>query len=90
MEHDLLEQLMEKCKQFEWYSLTLDDMTDVTDTAQLLICTRGVNNDFDIIPGTTFDGVNERQCNWRGFAYESERGHKEAWNSMEKIEKCHD
>lgn len=48
MERDLLEQLMHKSEQFDWYSLALDDSTDVTDTAQLLIFIRGVNDEFDI------------------------------------------
>lgn len=40
---NLLEQLIVASGQFEWYSLALDESTNIQDTAQLLIFIRGVN-----------------------------------------------
>jgi len=45
---DLLKQLMLKSEKFDYFSIALDDSTDITDTAQLLIFIRGINSDFEI------------------------------------------
>lgn len=45
---NIYDQLREKAKHFHSYSLALDESTDVTDTAQLAIYIRGVDNNFDV------------------------------------------
>ena len=45
---DIESQFKENAKHFKWYSLTLDESTDSTDTVQLLMFIRGVNNDFEV------------------------------------------
>ena len=40
---NLSEQLFEARKSFEWYSLALDESTDIEDTAQLLVFIRGID-----------------------------------------------
>ena len=45
---DLTLQLQDTSKHFLWYSLALDESTDVQDTAQLLIFIRGINNSFKL------------------------------------------
>jgi len=59
---DLKDQLQQKCKIFEHYSIALDESTDISSTAQLSIFVRGVESDFtvteellDVVPmtGTT-------------------------------------
>ena len=42
------EQLKIVSKKFEYFSLALDESTDISDTSQLLIFVRGVNGDFAI------------------------------------------
>uniref|UniRef100_A0AAG5D2H1 SPIN-DOC-like zinc-finger domain-containing protein n=1 Tax=Anopheles atroparvus TaxID=41427 RepID=A0AAG5D2H1_ANOAO len=46
--NDIEVQLKQKVSKFQWFSLTIDESTDVTDTAQLLIFIRGVNSEFEI------------------------------------------
>jgi hypothetical protein len=41
-------QLNNKANDFEWFSLALDESTDVTDTAQLLLFIGGVNAEFEV------------------------------------------
>ncbi|XP_037779397.1 general transcription factor II-I repeat domain-containing protein 2-like [Penaeus monodon] len=41
-------QLQQKTKEFEFFSLALNESTDVQDTAQLLILTRGVSANFEM------------------------------------------
>ena len=41
-------QLKDKAKGFKWFSLALDESTDITDTAQLLLFIRGVNTEFEV------------------------------------------
>lgn len=41
-------QLKDACKDFEWFSIALDESTDVADSAQVLLFIRGVNKDFKI------------------------------------------
>lgn len=36
------------CKDFEWFSIALDESTDVSDLAQVLLFVRGVNSEFKI------------------------------------------
>lgn len=43
---NLVLQLNENMKKFEWFSLALDESTDVMDTSQLLLFVRGVDKDF--------------------------------------------
>ena len=45
---NLSEQLFEAGKPFEWYSLALDESTDIEDTAQLLVFIRGIDENFEI------------------------------------------
>ena len=45
---NLSEQLFEAGKTFEWYSLALDESTDIEDTAQLLVFIRGFDENFEI------------------------------------------
>ena len=49
MENDVTNQLKEKIKSFLYFSLALDESTDTTDTAQLLIYIRGVDMELNII-----------------------------------------
>ncbi|CAH2108321.1 unnamed protein product [Euphydryas editha] len=46
--NNLFQQLLEKGKQFEWFSLALDESEDVSDTAQLLIFVRGIDKNFNV------------------------------------------
>ena len=41
-------QLRDASKDFLWYSLALDESTDVQDTAQLLVFKRGINTHFEL------------------------------------------
>ena len=45
---DLLLQLQNISKEFLWYSLALDESTDVKDTAQLLVSIRGLDHNFTV------------------------------------------
>ena len=49
MSGNIYDQLREKAKHFHSYSLALDESTDVTDTAQLAIYVRGVDNNFEVM-----------------------------------------
>lgn len=44
---DLMTQLQIKSKTFKFFSLALDESTDVSDTAQLLIFIRGIDTDYN-------------------------------------------
>ncbi|XP_069819639.1 general transcription factor II-I repeat domain-containing protein 2A-like [Dendropsophus ebraccatus] len=46
---DIYDQLCEKAKCFSVYSVALDETTDITDTAQLAIFVRGVDDNFEVI-----------------------------------------
>lgn len=41
-------QLSDKNEHHEWFSLVLDELTDVPDTAQVLIFIRGVNKSYEV------------------------------------------
>lgn len=45
---DVDRQLKDAVNKFEWFSLALDESTDVTDSAQVLMFVRGVNKDFEV------------------------------------------
>ncbi|XP_016898365.1 general transcription factor II-I repeat domain-containing protein 2-like [Cynoglossus semilaevis] len=45
---DIYQQLCEKAKCFDAYSVALDESTDITDTAQLTIYLRGVDSNFEV------------------------------------------
>ncbi|KAM9299514.1 general transcription factor II-I repeat domain-containing protein 2-like [Gastrophryne carolinensis] len=45
---DIYDQLCEKIKCFSVYSVALDETTDITDTAQLAIYVRGVDDNFEV------------------------------------------
>lgn len=47
--YDLYDQLCEKAKCFGVYSVSLDETTDITDTAQLAIYVCGVDGNFEVI-----------------------------------------
>ncbi|KAK2833783.1 hypothetical protein Q5P01_017672 [Channa striata] len=46
---DIYDQLCEKAKCFSVYSVALDETTDITDTAQLAIYVRGVDDNFEVM-----------------------------------------
>jgi hypothetical protein len=46
---DIQCQFKEKCKDFVVYSISIDESTDVADIAQLAVCIRGVNEDFQFV-----------------------------------------
>eukprot|EP00102_Acyrthosiphon_pisum_P014337 XP_008184341.1 PREDICTED: general transcription factor II-I repeat domain-containing protein 2-like [Acyrthosiphon pisum] len=45
---NLFEQVQDRVKHFQYFSIALDESTDMVDTAQLLIFLRGVNANFEI------------------------------------------
>ena len=45
---NIMSQLKDKVKGFEFFSIALDESTDVPDTSQLLLFIRGININFDI------------------------------------------
>ena len=45
---DVKEQVVNHCENFKYYSICVDESTDVKDTAQLAVFIRGVNNSFEI------------------------------------------
>lgn len=49
MSDNIYDQLREKAKHFHSYSLALDESTDVTDTAQLAVYLRGVDNNSEVM-----------------------------------------
>jgi hypothetical protein len=48
LDNNLCEQLQEKARIFEWFSLATDESDDVSDTAQLLIFVRGIDENFNV------------------------------------------
>ncbi|XP_060846546.1 general transcription factor II-I repeat domain-containing protein 2A-like [Rhopalosiphum padi] len=46
--NNILTQLQNKARDFKYFSLALDESTDITDTAQLLIIIRGIDINFNI------------------------------------------
>ncbi|CAK1585602.1 unnamed protein product [Parnassius mnemosyne] len=62
---NIAEQLNEKTKIIEFFSLALDESTDISSTAELLIFIRGVTQDFEVLedldlsklPGVATDGA---------------------------------
>ncbi|XP_060845827.1 general transcription factor II-I repeat domain-containing protein 2-like [Rhopalosiphum padi] len=46
--NNLMQQLKEKINSFNFFSLAMDESTDVCDTAQLLIFIRGIDDDFNV------------------------------------------
>lgn len=45
---NFVRQLKGACKDFEWFSIAMDELTDVTDPAQVLLFIRGVNSKLNI------------------------------------------
>lgn len=45
---NLQDQLLQSSRSFQWFSLALDESTDIQDTAQLLIFIRGVDSQFTV------------------------------------------
>lgn len=48
IDKNLISQLTTKTQKFIFYSITMDESTDISDTAQLLIFVRGINAHFEI------------------------------------------
>lgn len=46
--NNLCQQLQEKAQIFEWFYLAIDESNDVSDTAQLLIFVRGIDENFNV------------------------------------------
>ena len=49
MSTNIFDQLSAKAKNFCYYSIAIDESVDITDTAQLVVFIRGVNEDFEVI-----------------------------------------
>uniref|UniRef100_A0A669DFX6 SPIN-DOC-like zinc-finger domain-containing protein n=1 Tax=Oreochromis niloticus TaxID=8128 RepID=A0A669DFX6_ORENI len=49
LSNDIYDQLCEKAKCFSVYSVALDETTDITDTAQLAMYVRGVDDSFEVM-----------------------------------------
>jgi hypothetical protein len=49
--NNLSNQLWEKAEEFKYYSLAMDESTDSTDNAQLLIFIRGTDENFAVTAG---------------------------------------
>ena len=45
---NIINQIVEQSKQFQCYSMCMDESTDVCDTSQLLVFIRGVDSDFNV------------------------------------------
>jgi len=45
---NLADQLASKTKKFDYFSICLDESTDVVDTAQMLTFIRGIDRDFNV------------------------------------------
>ncbi|VVC45919.1 Hypothetical protein CINCED_3A001718 [Cinara cedri] len=45
---NLLNELIKKTKTFQYFSLALDESTDIVDSAQLIVFIRGINEKFEI------------------------------------------
>ena len=45
---DIVHQTVDKARSFRFYSLALDESTDVSETSQLLVFIRGVDSDFNV------------------------------------------
>jgi len=52
--NNILTQLQNKARDFKYFSLALDESTDITDTAQLLIIIRGIVINFNITEELAF------------------------------------
>ncbi|KOX68953.1 General transcription factor II-I repeat domain-containing protein 2 [Melipona quadrifasciata] len=48
IESNIKSQLKGKAKSFKWFSLAVDESTDITDTAQLMLFIRGINTEFEV------------------------------------------
>ncbi|KAJ4446328.1 hypothetical protein ANN_13023 [Periplaneta americana] len=48
MAADVEEILKKRCSEFEWFSLAFDESGDVSDTTQLCIFVRDVDNNFNV------------------------------------------
>ena len=46
---DIYDQLCEKAKCFNAYQVALDETTDITDTAQLAVYVRGIDDNFELM-----------------------------------------
>lgn len=47
--HQIQDKLSEKCSQFEYFALAIDESTCISDTAQLAVFVRGITQSYDII-----------------------------------------
>ena len=60
---NIQEQLLTASGCFQWFSIALDESTDIQDTAQLLIYLRGIDENFEI----TEKLVSQQHCYWKRF-----------------------
>lgn len=73
-----------------WYSLALDESSDVTDTAQLFIFIHGAYDDFDITQELLLmESLKDTTTGQNLPMKVSKKKHQEVWTSMGKIGKYH-
>ncbi len=72
LNQDIVQSLKNTVKNFVFFSIDIDESTDLTDTAQLAIMIRGVNQDFTIVE----DFLAESSMKGRTFCTD---GHTRFW-----------
>ena len=64
---NIREQLLAASRNFEWFSIALDESTDCQDTAQLLIYIRGIDENFVITEKLLSIESLKRHYYWKRF-----------------------